>query len=207
MGTRHLILVYYKGEYHIAQCGQWDGYPEGQGLVVLNFIRNPVNLAKLQAAIDNKRLYKPTEEQVEEIRRKNNELEYEMHEREYKRKQRQLETRYSAPTIICPTLSRDTGASILQIVADATEPVPIQLEVEFIADQLYCEWAYLIDLDARVLEVYSGNFSGFDQPQVQKSTHGRFPDWNVPDLVAKFTFDKMPEPHDKPVTEPVSVDA
>lgn len=32
MGTRHLIKVKYKGEIKVSQYGQWDGYPDGQGL-------------------------------------------------------------------------------------------------------------------------------------------------------------------------------
>lgn len=32
MGTRHLILVFYKGAYRIAQYGQWDGYPSSERL-------------------------------------------------------------------------------------------------------------------------------------------------------------------------------
>lgn len=34
MGTCNLICVYYKGRYAIAQYGQLDGYPSGQGVVV-----------------------------------------------------------------------------------------------------------------------------------------------------------------------------
>ena len=52
MGTRHLILVYYKGQYHIAQYGQWDGYPGGQGVTVLHFVSDPAKLAKLTAVLD-----------------------------------------------------------------------------------------------------------------------------------------------------------
>lgn len=31
MGTRNLTAVYLDGQYKVAQYGQWDGYPEGQG--------------------------------------------------------------------------------------------------------------------------------------------------------------------------------
>jgi len=40
MGTRHLIAVAIDGEYKVAQYGQWDGYFEGQGVDVLNFLKN-----------------------------------------------------------------------------------------------------------------------------------------------------------------------
>ena len=40
MGTRHLTAVYQNGEYKVAQYGQWDGYPDGQGLICLEFLRD-----------------------------------------------------------------------------------------------------------------------------------------------------------------------
>lgn len=41
MGTRHLICVYdTAGELRVAQYGQWDGYPEGQGSTILNYLEN-----------------------------------------------------------------------------------------------------------------------------------------------------------------------
>lgn len=35
MGTRNLTAVYLDGQYKVAQYGQWDGYPEGQGITAL----------------------------------------------------------------------------------------------------------------------------------------------------------------------------
>ncbi|MHC5949058.1 hypothetical protein ACVXZ3_04645 [Providencia hangzhouensis] len=40
MGTRHLICVAKDGDYKVAQYGQWDGYPSGQGLTLLTFLRD-----------------------------------------------------------------------------------------------------------------------------------------------------------------------
>lgn len=36
--------------------------------------------------------------------------------------------------------------------------MPIQNQLESIGDGLYCEWAYVVDLDAGVLEVYDSNY-------------------------------------------------
>jgi hypothetical protein len=53
MGTRNLTMVISKGEYKIAQYGQWDGYPSGQGSVVLNFLMNlDVDLNKFRDTLD-----------------------------------------------------------------------------------------------------------------------------------------------------------
>src|SRR4051812_12220434 len=38
MGTRHLTCVVQNGEYRVAQYGQWDGYPDGQGETVVAFL-------------------------------------------------------------------------------------------------------------------------------------------------------------------------
>ena len=38
MGTRHLTIVVSEGQYKVAQYGQWDGYPTGQGKTVTRFI-------------------------------------------------------------------------------------------------------------------------------------------------------------------------
>ena len=42
MGTRHLICVVSDNQYRIAQYGQWDGYPEGQGAAILEFLKSPM---------------------------------------------------------------------------------------------------------------------------------------------------------------------
>lgn len=39
MGTRHLIIVVSQQEVKVAQYGQWDGYPDGQGKRILTFLR------------------------------------------------------------------------------------------------------------------------------------------------------------------------
>ncbi len=62
MGTRHLICVVVDGKFKVAQYGQWDGYPDGQGKVVVDFIENKMklrqfkkNLRALTEATDEKR--------------------------------------------------------------------------------------------------------------------------------------------------------
>ena len=38
MGTRNLTTVIKNSETKVAQYGQWDGYPGGQGLTALKFL-------------------------------------------------------------------------------------------------------------------------------------------------------------------------
>jgi len=52
MGTRNLTCVVSGGKYIIAQYGQWDGYPSGQGVTALEFLRKKGNQALLKAALN-----------------------------------------------------------------------------------------------------------------------------------------------------------
>jgi hypothetical protein len=190
MGTRHLIFVYYKGKYCIAQYGQWDGYPDGQGVVVLDFAQDPSNIAKLQAALDNDMIYTPTPTQLDKINEEIQTYHSEKQARllELLRKgdgenyMKAMDRDQSNDPY--PTLNRDTGAKILQLVAEAKEPVPIIREVNFIADTLFCEWAYVLDLDLRVFEVYSGRSNGSGE---------RFKGLGGPGYIAKFSLDSLPD--------------
>ena len=57
-----------------------------------------------------------------------------------------------------PSLSRDTGAKILEIVtqARAEKRVFIVPNLEFANDGLFCKWAYVVDLDQNIFEVFGG---------------------------------------------------
>lgn len=135
MGTRHLIAVVHGGQYKIAQYGQWDGYPSGQGVKVLQFCRDvlPARIAEFKTRLDGLKA---------------------LDDKEIKRRW------------MDPWLSRDAGSKILHYVLDGAAD-GVRLSVEFAADSLFCEWAYVLDLDTEVLEVYTG---------FQKAAHsdGRF---------------------------------
>ena len=61
MGTRHLIAVQKDGEYKVAQYGQWDGYPEGQGVRVLEFLRN-TDIELFKKRLSNVRFFDETKD-------------------------------------------------------------------------------------------------------------------------------------------------
>ncbi|WP_437609606.1 hypothetical protein [Erwinia sp. V71] len=146
MGTRHLTCVVKDGEYKVAQYGQWDGYPSGQGVDALDFLRNMGRdkfLTSLAAT------YQPTEEQIaawwkevgHDIGSNDGWVSHDI-SKKYKDKH--------------PSLSRDAGAKILQMIQDASEPVPLNLYLTFAAESLFCEWAYVVDFDKNTFEVYEG---------------------------------------------------
>lgn len=147
MGTRNLICVVKNGEYKVSQYGQWDGYPDGQGLGVLNFLTNEFNRELFESKLEN--------------------IAYITHE-EYK--DRWLEFGHNIDegdgfvdwNLVkkfdnkYPELSRDTGSNILSIIQNATRPIRLKDAIDFAADSLFCEWAYVIDLDKNTFEIYEG---------------------------------------------------
>lgn len=127
MGTRNIIAVQYQGEYKIAQYGQWDGYPEGVGASVLNFL-NACNIEEFKKAVSECEW--ATNIYIDEIEKE--EGWYKTH----------------------PELSRDTGGEILELILSGKRVLIDSLE--FVKDSLFCEWAYVVDLDSNTFEIYKG---------------------------------------------------
>lgn len=145
MGTRNLTLVQYENKYKIAQYGQWDGYPSGQGLTILNFLKS-ADLDIFKQKLNNVRFH--TEEDDAEI---NSFL------KSIGVKDGWMNLDQSAQyTKIYPHLSRDVAAKILEIVYNSEKQLSLTDSSDFANDSLFCEWAYVIDLDDDKLEVYEG---------------------------------------------------
>jgi hypothetical protein len=56
MGTCHLVCVYHKGCYAIAEYGHCDGYPRATGVQILKFL-TPTNIDKLQKGLQFIKVY------------------------------------------------------------------------------------------------------------------------------------------------------
>lgn len=184
MGTRNLTLVYDKGKYCIIQYGQFDGDPDGQGLNVLSFLLDSTNIRKLEEALDSndKRIIILSDEErdayFEGLRRK------------------QIETRSFMPLPAIESLSRDTGAKILNVVTNATETEPVKIHLwsmEFLADDISMEWAWVLDLDKKVLEAYThwDRYKIVDEKSRFEEVLGS--EKKLPGLVKRFGFDELPE--------------
>jgi len=144
MGTRHLIAVYKDGAAKVAQYGQWDGYPSGQGTDVLKFVSDPANVEALRAAVDN--VHFITEEEYDAIN-----AQVGIDPKATLITMEQADARKAA----APALSRDTSADILSMIA-AGEVTAVQNAEDFAQDSLFCEYAYAVDLDTNRLEAYVG---------------------------------------------------
>lgn len=144
MGTRHLIAVHIDGEYKVAQYGQWDGYPEGQGIDVLHFLRDEMDEDVFKQAVRNSSYIDPKE--LMKLWEK------------YGMRSDGLVTMEDADRMKKdhPEFSRDTGAKILNIIQGKPDGMELNNNIAFAADSLFCEWAWVIDFDTRTFEAYEG---------------------------------------------------
>jgi hypothetical protein len=128
MGTKNMTIVVSNGETKVAQYGQWDGYYSGQGLDALAILRK-LDLQDFKAKVDALQEY--TTEEYDAIPDDQN-----------------FKEKY-------PELHRDTAAKILQLVADG-KATKVSIQPNFVTDSLFCEYAYVVDLDKQTFEVYKG---------------------------------------------------
>jgi len=151
MGTRHLICCVIDGEYKVAQYGQWDGYPSGQGVRVLNFLKNRIDCGPFGTM----ELFKEKLRTITEI--SNDEIDETCRAVGIDPTERYITwdgaKKHSQNY---PHLSRDTGAEILDIVYYSPLNMKLKTTLNFAADSLFCEWCYVIDFDKNTFEVYEG---------------------------------------------------
>lgn len=155
MGTRNLTCVVRDGEFVVAQYGQWDGYPSGQGATVLSFLQT-TDWNEFVKRLDQVRWL--TEEEVEKI---NSEIDE--------------QTEGKALPDLYPWLSRDAGADVLSYIGNLSEGEELALRDAhaFAGDSLFCEWAYVIDVNNAELSVYRG----FNQdPEADNGIFANFDD-------------------------------
>ena len=144
MGTRHLIMAVKDGKTRLAQYGQWDGYPSGQGVDVLKFVSSKQRRAKLSKVLDKVQFLTQAD-----LDRGYEKVGVQKGAFGLNKKQSDSFNR------MFPLLSRDHGANILTLLLSADKPQLVNSE-EFAGDSLFCEWAYVIDFDKQTFEVYKG---------------------------------------------------
>jgi hypothetical protein len=139
MGTRNLTKVINSdGVTVVAQYGQWDGYPEGQGLVALHH-------ARMAHAISNALPYVRfiSEDEANALF-----AGYDFANGNFSRD--------------FPTFSRDTGADILGVIAYSAGEVLLIDNSEFENDDLFCEGVYTIDFESNKFISNFGKVVEFD---------------------------------------------
>lgn len=144
MGTRNLTCVIKGGDFRVAQYGQWDGYPEAAGRDILQFLNTPGNIDKLRSRVDEVR-FVSGEEWNQRLAAAGigdsihcGSVEEQMYQRDFWQ------------------LDRNVGRAVLGILVETQGSVELNDDRQFAHDSLFCEWAYVVDLDRNVLEVYKG---------------------------------------------------
>ena len=141
MGTRNLTMVVSNGKTKVAQYGQWDGYPSGQGLTIFNFLKGADIV-----------LFKKRVDKCKFITKK-----------ELKKRYADLGItgdfmnmeQANAFKLKYPQFDRDMAAEVLGEIYKGKVNELDNTE-KFAGDSLFCEWAYVVDLDKNTFEVYSG---------------------------------------------------
>ena len=177
MGTRHITAVVAEGEFVVAQYGQWDGYPTGAGNDIVDIISGKIG--QLKASLKHIVLVESdtVERYWTECGAGDWGADMETCQR-FKAKHR--------------TLDRDTGPDVLNILIHTEVPVELYLNVDFIADGLFCEWVYVVDLDSGMFEIYQGFQTHPSENRFstmfEKAMNGYYP----PKLVATYPLDDLP---------------
>ncbi|KPU43032.1 hypothetical protein OXPF_34640 [Oxobacter pfennigii] len=144
MGTRYLICVVKDNQYKVAQYGQWDGNPEGQGVSILEFLTKHIDRDLFEKNLAEKIRFGTSEELTQQWKEcgaddiKNiDSVVAERHER------------------LFPENSDNTGSGILSIIQNTEKDLILENSLSFASNSL-CDWVYVIDLDKNTYEVYEG---------------------------------------------------
>ena len=146
MGTRNLTIVVLNGEYKADKYCQWDGYLEGAGLGMLDFLAT--KFEKTQFITNLNKLKVLTRKQVNELwvsfGKKPDESWVNMEVADKFKK-------------VHPQLGRDMpGYEFLAAIQDGATQTIAESDIEFVNDSLFCEYAYVVDLDKDTFEIYIG---------------------------------------------------
>lgn len=149
MGTRNLTMVINrKGEKKVAQYGQWDGYPSGVGLGVLNFLKNKELFEKFEKNLSKVRFLDVEgvdKEFVESYDKNAPQWSNEPDKRTDEQK-RWFET-------YC---TRDLAEEVLKNIANSTDEEILLIDSESEAmSGGWVEYSYVINLKENTLGVYS----------------------------------------------------
>lgn len=177
MGTRHLVCVYANKRFQAAQYGQFDGYPGGTGIDVLDFIRtlDAKKMATFKKKLRNIRLHSEKEFQDKNL--------------------------YDTPKHYQPSSDK-----LLQYIFDSEDEIHLINSVAFAGDSLYCEWVYVLNLDNKTFDVYEGFvevesqsaelFMKYKLPPKPKNPNYAVTDYYPVKLVASYGLESLPETAD-----------
>ena len=156
MGTRNLTCIKKNGTYVLAKYCQWDGYYEGQGQIIVDFLRTPGNIEKLRERADDLAF---------------------ISEEDLKKKWISVGADPESNWVSLgvsnafrknwPELSRDIGGDVLERICETEGTFETIDDLSFAADSLFCEFAYVIDFDDNTFSWYRG-FNESPLPETER---------------------------------------
>lgn len=189
MGTRHLTIVQKGGKYKVAQYGQWDGYPEYTGVHILDFCKGHLANEEGRNTFGEKVAgCKFVEDKIADalINDAKKNPAYQGYDADYKPNWAK----------VFPQFSRDTGCDVLLHILESEDGILLQDALSFVADSVFCEWAWVIDLDKNTFE----GFKGFCKKKPKKTdrfyTFRNESGYQPCCLVAKWSLDALPNQED-----------
>lgn len=152
MGTRNMTCAYIDDEYRVAQYGQWDGYPDGVGVDILNtlisvgieILKDKILKCKSYSNEDRSNFLAPYCDNEGYLKKEYNEL----------------------YTSVFQFDDRDIGGKIFDKILSSVDGVGLHVDIEYaIGEDTWCEWFYVVDFDKLTFEVY-------DHPFISKTDRG-----------------------------------
>lgn len=188
MGTRGAMGVRVNGTDKIGYV-QFDSYPEGWPSRMVEYLR-PVDLEYIKSRAESLRVVPPTYEPTQ-------------HEK--------VELYRFADLTVSRKSLNDIYCLLRQCQGDLEKTLDAGLVIdasEFLADSLFCEYAYIANLDENTFEVYRG----FQEAEHGKGRYANMPQRRIGDkywpvaLVVTFPLDNIPTDWDT-VAFPEEVEA
>lgn len=184
MGTRHITAVWLNDDWKVAQYGQWDGYPEGQGITILETL-HAYPREQIRSACENCTFL--SKEELDAAYKPYSSGEW-----------MTMDQAKAFKASEWGHLSRDTGGEILEHIVKANG-LPLVNQIDFIGDGLFCEWAYVVDFDKGTFEVYRGfnqdpdkvadRFKDMKSPNYEGNSGSYYP----PQLAGTFQLNSLPD--------------
>ena len=176
MGTRNLTVVVKDAKIKVAQYGQYDGYPDYTGIGILEILREDLNnlVNGLENCIEaDEGIHETMRKHVSDVTKTEIEGGWLTME--------QSEVFHD----LYPEQHRNTGYKILKMIADSQTPLYLTNSFDFAAETVWCEWAYVIDLDNGEFQTYESRSNG------SQGIFARLGE-NTVKMVAAYGLDELP---------------
>jgi len=160
MGTRNLTQVIQNGEVKVKQYGQWDGYPDGAGKTIVEFLNDKFTEESYRAK-QNFEIFSFAVGRIKQL-----------DEKEWKKYMKEIDAKYKEDTkdikidkdnhsfgssyydTFYPSTTRNTGYNILQCIFDGRVDKVCLFSDD--NEDLLIEYSYSVNLDNKTLTAYKG---------------------------------------------------